>query len=99
MKFTSILLLALLLFGNVVSASLSVCEVFDYQHGTEQSISDEETQSNDADCCDHYCNCVKQMNSSTINTRVIHESASINPIIANTFHSQSSPPLLRPPIS
>ncbi len=100
MKFTSIFLLVLLTFGNVVSASVSVCEIFDYSQETEQSIFDEENQDNDAgDCCDHYCSCVKQMNNTTSTVRSLNADKLTQPFRVDTVLSQSSPPLLRPPIA
>ncbi len=98
MKFTLIFLLALLSFGSVVSASVSVCEIFDYSQETEQSIFDEENQDNDAgDCCDHYCSCVKQMNNATSTVRSLNTNKLIQPFGTDKVLSQSSPPLLRPP--
>lgn len=99
MKLLSVLLLAFLVFGSVVSASVSVCEFFDYTQGTEQSILDEENQSNDADCCDFYCNCVKQIGNRNINANSVNANSLIHPLKLDTVVSLSPPPLLRPPIA
>lgn len=99
MKFVSVLLLALLVFGSVVSANVSVCEFFDYTQENEQSNFDEENQSNDADCCDYYCNCVKQFSNRVISTDSVNANSLIKPLKIDIVVSQFPPPLLRPPIT
>lgn len=93
------LLLVCLLFGNVVSSANSVCIVFDNPQSTDSVLIDNDEVNNLADCCDHYCSCIKQIENCT----------SIMPINLSNFLLQSGkfdfnlsqlyPPLLRPPIA
>ena len=103
MKYTSILLLVILVFGNVVSASTSVCKVFDYQQGSEQVILDSDEVEKDTsdlfDCCDHYCKCMKQMGNCPSIMSINLSNVLLQSIRFDLNLSQSSPPLLRPPIA
>lgn len=97
-----ILLLITLLFGSIVSAANSVCVVFDTQQSPEYVVIDNDEVNNDlgdqSDCCDHYCSCIKQINSYASSPDQTNVTALLTHKKYDLYLSQLSPPLLRPPI-
>ena len=88
------------MFGNIVSANISVCKIFDYQQGSEQVILDsEEAEKEAGDCCDHYCSCIKQMGNSSSIQPINFSKTLLQSGKYDLNLSQDSPPLLRPPIA